>query len=256
MQYLTIQSLSTAESLKLRAILPSCPNVRNIVIYPSSPAGRPTLSSLLPALQGMLHLTHLTAALLGVPYDKFLTAPFSNLTHLAILLPNGRSWEGQWEVLTHLPKLTHICVECFVQTDIILNLLQFCPLLKLLTVMPYHDHPDGDPYYGLSGHRMDDNRFVWLVGLAYADRILDWESGINGSIDKWTFSELVIFARGSEFHRIPLIFVLKDWIGKYFSRRLPTCIPRNLEWEKYLNKEGKNWFSELRINYPYCPEGI
>ena len=50
----------------------------------------------------------------------------------------------------------------------------------------------------------------WPVGLIYTDRILDWESGINGSMDKWIFSELVIFARGSEFHRIPLVFVLKD----------------------------------------------
>jgi len=194
-QYLTIESLSTAESLKLRAILSSCPNVRNLVIYPPSPVGRPSLNYLLPALQGMPHLTHLTAALLSVPYDKFLTLPFLNLTHLAILLPNGRSWEGEWKVLTHLPKLTHLSVEFFVQVDIILHLLLFCPLLKLLTVIPYHEM---DPYE-LCGYRVDDNRFVQLVGLTYADRILDWERGANGGMDKWKFSELVIFARGSEY---------------------------------------------------------
>lgn len=196
-QYLTIENLSVIESLRLGTILSSsCPNVRNLVIYPPVPVGRPTLNYLLPVLQGMPHFTHLTAALLGVPYDKFFYPPFWNLTHLAILLSNSRSWEGQREALTHLPKLTHISVECFVQVDIILNLLLLCPLLKLLTIMPYYDHADGDLHELCE---VDDNRFVLLARLTYTDRILDWESGVNGGMDKWIFSELVVLARASEY---------------------------------------------------------
>ena len=46
--------------------------------------------------------------------------------------------------------------------------------------------------------------------------------------------------------------MLKYWIGKYFARQLPKLIPRDLEWEEYLNEDGKKWFHELRSNGPFA----
>jgi hypothetical protein len=38
-------------------------------------------------------------------------------------------------------------------------------------------------------------------------------------------------------------------IGGYFLTKLPNRIPRSFDdWEINLNEEGKQWFSELRLN--------
>ena len=171
-----------SDKKSLSTIVSSCPNVRNLAIHLPLFYEGIELNRLLPLLQGMPRLSRLTVAILSISYDEFLTQPFLNLTHL----------EEQWEVLTQLPKLTHINVGSAVRADHVLKLL-LSPLLIILIVVPYyHSHPDEDL-------KTDDNRLVLLECHNDSARILDWERGTNGGMDTWTFSELVVLARGSEY---------------------------------------------------------
>jgi len=187
-----IDKLSADEFLI--TILSSCPNVRNLAIYLPTSWGEDELDSLLPALKKMSRLTRLRAGLSCVCYTELRIQPFLNLTHLEILLSSGRSW-GNWEALTHLPKLTHISVECVIPVNDVLKLLKGCRRLILLIVVPLNGHSaqDLDALY-----RVDDNRLVLLGRLNYVNSILDWEKGANGGVDTWVFAELVVLARDSE----------------------------------------------------------
>ena len=97
---------------------------------------------------------------------------------------------------------------------------------------------------------VDDNRLVLMVGQSYSTYALDWERGANGGVDLWIFAERVAFARSSAclfsflVHLISFRVEILD-IGKYLARPLPKLIPRDLEWEEYLNEDGKRWFHEL-----------
>jgi len=143
----------------------------------------------------MPHLTRLSAAFQDVLYDEFLLAPFSNLTHLGILSFNGDSWEGHWEILTHLPKLTHLLITYNIHLAVASKLLLFCPLLKVMIVIAT------SPSYVKDGLEIvDDNRFVLLKSLTSSSLVEDWEKGANGGVDRWFFCELiVVFARRSEY---------------------------------------------------------
>lgn len=191
MQHLMIDGCSDKKSLS--TIVSSCPNVRNLAIHLPLFYEGIELNRLLPLLQGMPRLSRLTVAILSISYDEFLTQPFLNLTHLEVMLGFTHSfWEEQCEVLTQLPKLTHINVGSAVRADHVLKLL-LLPLLIILIVVPYyHSRPDEDL-------KTDDNLLVLLECHNDSARILDWERGTNGGMDTWTFSELVVLARGSEY---------------------------------------------------------
>ena len=140
----------------------------------------------------MPHLTQLSVNLCGVLHDELLLEPFSNLTHLGILefTSNGRPWEGRWEVLTHLPKLTHICMSFHIRLDVISKALLLCPILEVVIAMPVNNRHTLD--------LVDDYRFVLLEFLNDDDFMHDWEKGANGGVDIWFFCELIVFARRSE----------------------------------------------------------
>ena len=194
MQHLMIDGASDKESL--RTIVSSCPNVRNLAIHlPLFEGIEWELDYLLPALREMPHLTCLTMAFLSA---SFLAEPFLNrLTHLHVVVVLTPSFcVGKWEILTHLPKLTHLNVGCSMLVEHVLKLL-LSPLLKLLIVGAYAQvislYADKD---ALSS--VDDNRLVLLRKGNCDDRVLDWEKGANGGMDSWVFAELFVLAQGSE----------------------------------------------------------
>ena len=157
----------------------------------------PVVKDLLPVLQELPQLTRLSGELKGISYDEFLACPVLNLTHLGILSFNGYSWEGHWEVLTHLPKLIHISLgwEFRVQCDVVSKLLLLCPFLKLLMM-------ELDYLYYRSTldvlQEVDNIRLVLLETQCDITVILDWENGADGGVDAWYCSGLVVFARASE----------------------------------------------------------
>jgi len=128
---------------------------------------------------------------------EFLTQPFLNLTHLLVVPDNPRFNQGQWEFLTHLPKLTHIHLGTVIQPSEIWRLLQLLPLLKILILMPYYKScPEADLNALVY---VDDNRLVCVGEGDYVNLAVDWEIGTSGGMDTWIFAELVVLARASEY---------------------------------------------------------
>jgi len=127
-------------------------------------------------------------------YDDLLIEPFSNLTHLGIISNGGsweERWEGRWEVLIHLPKLTHIRISHKISLKVVAKLLRLCPILKVLVAMPVQNAD--------SLTVVNDKRFVLLKFLYHASLIHDWEKGVNGGMDVWSFCDLIVLARSSEY---------------------------------------------------------
>lgn len=197
-QHLLINSCSDKESMC--TIISSCPNIRNLSIHLPLSGNKGLhmeLTRFLPVLgQGIPHLNHLTVAFLSIKTsDEFLSPPFLNLTHLDVLFPYPYISQERWEILTHLPKLTHICVGSVIQVDHILKVL-LCPRLKILILKPYIcvHNVDMGAFYNVG-----DNRLVLLQEEDYDSRILDWERGAMGGVDTWIFGELIVRARDSEY---------------------------------------------------------
>ena len=103
-QHLVIEFYSSYEPLE--TILSSCPNIRNLAMH-CLPSSSQTVkwNHILPTLQKMPHLTHLSVSFFSIlSCDETPIQPFSNLTHLTIHGSVNYSW-GDWEALIHLPKL-------------------------------------------------------------------------------------------------------------------------------------------------------
>jgi hypothetical protein len=83
-------------------------------------------------------LSRLTVAFLSASYyDEFLNQPLLNLTHLEVVLVLVLAhlfWKEKGNMLTHLPKMTHLNVGTGIKVGEILKLLP----LKILVVVPYY----------------------------------------------------------------------------------------------------------------------
>jgi len=142
----------------------------------------------------MPHLTRLSARIQDVLFDDLFIESFSNITHLDMLGFISDSWERHWKVLTHLPRLTHLSIPDDIRLAVASKFLLFCPLLKVMIVIP------GPLRYSEDALEMvDDDRFVLLESLSYTYIVHDWETGANGGVDIWFFGELIAFARHSEY---------------------------------------------------------
>jgi hypothetical protein len=187
----------------LLTFLYACPNVHHLMIHLQMTAGGTfALNRLLLRLQWMTRLTHLTAALnslWGFSHGKILPQAYLNITHLDVYVSRTYLWKGHWEILTHLPKLTHllIIVRYILEVKAVVKLLQFCPVLEILACMiPHHFHVGN--YDALE--RVDDNRLVLLDGINYANtNIDDWGRAPKGCVGAMIVSECVVFTRDSEY---------------------------------------------------------
>jgi hypothetical protein len=199
-QHLIIYGFSVQDYLGVT--LSSCPNVSHLTIQLQMTCGRITMKRLLSLLQEMTRLTRLTVALdfWGFSDNQVVTSqPFLNITHLDIYVSIDYPWESQWEIVTHLPKLTHllIIVSYDVAVDVVVKLLQFCPLLKVLACMMPHClyvRPQD------ALEKVDDYRLVLLDGKNYAHtNIGDWGRAPKGCVGAMFVSEQVVFARDSKY---------------------------------------------------------
>jgi len=162
-----------------------------------------TLNGLLLRLQGMTQLTHLTAALdslWGFSHGKILPQACLNITHLDVYVSRSYPWKGQWEILTQLPKLIHLLIIVryfFLDVQVVVKLLQFCPLLKILGCMTPHYRHVGD-HDALD--RVDDNHLVLLDEQNYANiNIGDWGRAPKRCVDAMIVSERAVFTCDSEY---------------------------------------------------------
>jgi hypothetical protein len=184
----------------LSAFLDACPNVHHLTIHLQiTAAGTVTLNRLLLGLQGMTRLTRLTVALSSLGFSRqncqTLSQACLNITHLDLYVPNCYPWEGQWEILSHLPKLTHllVIVRYVLEVNVVVKLLKFCQHLKILACMISHYSNVGN-YDALD---TDDNRLVLLVE---QKSISVWGRAPKFCVGAMIVSEHVVFARGSEYY--------------------------------------------------------
>jgi len=199
-QQLIIYSCSEDD---LTVFLKACPNVHHLMIHLKITAsGTFSLNHMFLMLQGMTQLTRLTAALdslWGFSHGKILPQAFLNISHLDVYASSIYPWKDQWEILTHLPKLTHllIIVRYVLEVKVIVKLLKFCPVLKILACMIPHYLHVGD---GGALDKVDDNHLVLLDGKNYASmNISDWGRASKGCIGAMIVSEQVVFTCDSEY---------------------------------------------------------
>ena len=178
----------------LSTFLYACPNVHHLAIHLQiTAAGTFALDRLLLGPQGMTRLTRLTVALSPLGFSRRDCQTRLNITHLDLFVPNRYPWEGQWEILAHLPKLTHLLIilRFIFEDDVVAKLLQFCQHLKILACMISHDGNVGN-YDVLD---TDDDRLVLLDG----KKSRDWGRAPKWCVGAMFVSEHVVFARGSEY---------------------------------------------------------
>ena len=180
---------------ELEKFLSHCPNLQDLAIWL-----RP-IKFLLPILE-KLPLKRLSANFANLPHDDYLSPTFSNITHLDVVKFHGRTWK-EWEVLSKLPRLSHLIVGFLVDFGVLFNLLRYAPHLQVLIFMPEVDdmvvwmQDNDDDQQKICG--IDDNRLVLLKSPEYPGLVEDWVKGGESGLDNWTFCELISFARKRKF---------------------------------------------------------
>ena len=104
-----------------------------------------------------------------------------------------KGWKD-WEILTSLPKLTHLCINKNVEVDAINNLLSQCASLSLLVaVINTQSHRPPKP--SGSYHTVDDHRLILIDKYDMKKMQTDWEDSADGRPDMWDFCGLIRDAR-------------------------------------------------------------
>jgi len=168
-------------------ILTLCSNATDIALWSGDVQTRSAVKHLL--LQ--LPLRRLSAELSHFQRSDFLTPSFLSITHLDIITMGSKRKEWKdWEILTSLPKLTHVCINKNVEVDTVHNLLSQCGSLSLLViVIAPRSHRPAKP--SGSYHRIDDHRLILIDHYDITKMVADWERGANGLSDMWDFGELI-----------------------------------------------------------------
>jgi len=176
---------------QLIRMLTLCFNATDVALWVGEVQTHPAVKSAL--LQ--LPLQRLSADLSHLQRSDFLTPSFQSITHLHVInMGSKRVGWNYWEILTSLPKLTHICISKNVEVEAINNLLSQCVSLSLLvavigTSSHRHTKPSG------SYHTIDDHRLILVDRYGTKKAEADWEDGANGRPDMWDFCGLIRDAR-------------------------------------------------------------
>ena len=172
-------------------ILTLCSNATGVALWSGDVQTRPAIKNLLLRLP----LQRLSADLSHFQRSDFLTPSFLSITHLDIITMGSKrgGWKD-WEILTSLPKLTHVCINKNVEVDAIHNLLSQCACLSLLVaVITPRSHRHAKP--SGSYHTIDDHRLILVDNYDITKMVADWENGANGQSDMWDFGGLIRDAR-------------------------------------------------------------
>ncbi|KDR67808.1 hypothetical protein GALMADRAFT_257659 [Galerina marginata CBS 339.88] len=200
-------------------ILSSCPHIYDLAFWVRSE----TLKQYMPIIQH-LPLTRLSSSFEDLTADDFLGPIFFNITHLDIVGLHDTSWD-RWEVLTKLPKLTHVAINFPPTLTIIRSLLRCCGHLHVLVLLL-----DAEDYWVAKDPKevfeIQDDRLVLMVGGDHDEMADDWMSGADGLTDFWITAELFATARRCNF--------LLD--------SSPRWIKPSLNWTDELNNGGKEWY--------------
>ncbi|PPQ74238.1 hypothetical protein CVT24_001109 [Panaeolus cyanescens] len=166
----------------LNAVLPYCPNVEDVVLWPSSSSGgSDTIYTAHPTIQMLSNLKRLSGTVGKLTKDDFLSPVYLGLTHLDII------GNMEWDLLTHLKYLTHLCFS-HPPEDLAHTVGRLSEHDRLRVVIALRDSSRG---------QFKDPRLVLLRELDESD----WELGANGGMDFWEFAERIVLAREAGFIR-------------------------------------------------------
>jgi len=230
---------------QLVRILTLCPNATDVALWSGDVQTRPSVKSCLLRLP----LQKLSANLSGLQRADFLTPSFLSITHLGIITMGSKRKEWKdWEILTSLPKLTHVCINKNVEVDAVHNLLSQCTGLRLLVAVTFPgSHRPSNP--SESYHTIDDHRLILVDIYDVKYMAADWENGANGRFDLWDFGGLIRDARnGTRLFTYMNQWILMGLIGAYLKDNSQRWISRVFYWESELNDEGMEWYKTLLIN--------
>jgi len=176
---------------QLIRILTLCFNATDVALWAGDVQRRPAVKNAL--LQ--LPLRRLSADLSHLQRSDYLTPSIQSITHLDIItMGSMRGKWKDWEILTSLPKLTHLCINKNVEVDAINNLLSQCASLSLLVaVINTRSHRPGKP--SGSYHTIDDHRLILIDKYTMKKMQTDWEDSADGRPDMWDFCGLIRDAR-------------------------------------------------------------
>jgi hypothetical protein len=154
----------------LERLLSFCPKIVDLAIWVFR------IESISPILD-KLPLRRLSANFDYFTYEDFLARPFFvNLTHLEIFSFMGDTWNKIFEALVRLPNLTHLLIRCFIEVDVIPELLRHCRLLRILIISPvsarrYLNRDSAEERLA----QINDHRLIILESLSFATLVHDWE---------------------------------------------------------------------------------
>ncbi|KAJ6466779.1 hypothetical protein C8R45DRAFT_477918 [Mycena sanguinolenta] len=169
-------------------ILRLCPDIISLTYV--VPDEEPGLLELLKKFRGIRRWSGCLKDLFGdVSAVDLGLAVFRSVTHMDLFdhvdvdaPSSARLCEG----VCALPALTHLCLNRRVDPEILRNLLQGCPRLRVLVNM-WADSTRATEM--VAAHReagVDDIRYVVVVCYNY---LFDWDTGARGGIDFWVAAD-------------------------------------------------------------------
>jgi hypothetical protein len=149
------------------------------------------------------------------------SSAFKNLTHLELLSLYGPV-SNECKALVELPKLSHLCLDFYVEDEIVLDLLEHCASLRVLILRM------DVKLFVYRTTKVDDPRYLVFRDSVYIeDCMLEWSRSANGLLGCWELAEVIIEARKSR--------LFKNNSSYNFSRDT---------WMTGLNDDGIRWYEE------------
>ncbi|TFK66755.1 hypothetical protein BDN72DRAFT_843844 [Pluteus cervinus] len=171
-------------------------NVTNLVLWGEcSPAQ-------LEILLEFNHLTHLAVVIgddVSIPPPIYF-ALFSKVTHLDLMSSCDFWWLDEIKPNFNFPLLTHLCVLCDANTEVIKLFLDRIRCPNLAVVILWDPSPEAvtmvrPEVEGRDEVPVKDER---LVHILCQDSVRDWESGVRGGDDMWKVADRHIASRQVE----------------------------------------------------------
>ena len=175
------------------SVLELCPEVEDLALW----VGKQNKSHL--SLIQRLPLRCFSADLSDWSANDLQGPAFSNLTHLDVIeLAESDDCE-RWNIVTSLPKLTHLSLNCIVGLPVLRYLLSQCPHLCLLIMLELYGTDDTWAKSSEGYITIDDPRLVLINCYDQMNQVMgDWVENAHGRFGLWDFSERFVEARRRE----------------------------------------------------------
>lgn len=172
-----VQHLCLHDVTHARGMLDTCCDIVDLSLNCASPALFPFLEPM--SLRCLS--THIGDLLDDFTYETPSHSVFANITHLTLFDRICVSTWDEWQDLSALPALTHLCLSDEVSRSILHGVLEHCPALHLL-INQWRDRAEIQPEEYCAVVGVTDLRFVMLET---GDWVYEWELSARGCVAIW-----------------------------------------------------------------------